>query len=82
MNHIKQTLKKITQGIKAIDSTGTQLLASSLEKLLHSIVSSYLNNSALLIQHIGKTMMTSLENQLNRGFKMSSSAKIANRHKD
>ena len=69
MNHVKQTLKKMAQGIKPIDSFGTQLPTSGLEILLHSFVFSHLNYSALIIQHIRKHMMTSLEKQLCWGLK-------------
>ena len=64
MNHVKQTLKKMAQGINTIDSKGTQLPTSSLKLLLDSIVWSHCNYSTLYIQHIIKPMMTSLEKQL------------------
>ena len=57
----------MTQGIKAIDSIGTQLLTSSLEILLPSIVLSHLSYSALFTQHIKKPLLTSLEMQLSWG---------------
>ena len=54
MYQVKQTLKKMVQGIKTIDSFGTQLPTSCAEVLLHSIILSHLNYSALFIQHIRK----------------------------
>ena len=65
MNHVKQTLMKMAQGIKNIDSIGTQLPTSSLKILLHSIVLSHLIYSALFFQHTSKPLKTSLEKQLN-----------------
>ena len=38
MDHVKQFLKKMAQGIKTIESIGTQLPTSSSEILLHSNV--------------------------------------------
>ena len=67
MNRVKQTLKKMAQ--ETIVSIGILLPTSSLEFLLHSIVLSHLNHSALFIQHIRKPMMPSLEKQLNWGLK-------------
>ena len=55
----------MTQGIKTIDSIGTQLPTSSLEILLPSIVLSHLSYSALFTQHIEKPLLSSLEKQLN-----------------
>ena len=57
----------MAQWIKTVDSNRSQFLKSSLEMLLHSIVLSHFNDSALFIQHIRKPMLISLENQLNWG---------------
>ena len=77
MNHIKQRLMKMTQGIKTLDSIGTELPTSSLETLPHSFLLSHLNISAHFIQLVRKPMMSSLKKQLNSGLKKCFSAQIA-----
>ena len=69
LNHVKQTLKKMSQWIQKKDSIGTQLPTSGLEISLHSNILSHLNYSVLFNQHIRNLKINSLEKQLNWGLK-------------
>ena len=58
----------MAQGIKTIDTIGQQLPTLSLVSLLHCLVLSHLDYSAILIQ-INATLMLSLEKQLKWALK-------------
>ena len=64
-DQIKTILQKMAQGIKAIDTIGQQLPTLSLVALLHCIVLSHLDCSAIFFKQINATLMLSLEKQLN-----------------
>ena len=58
---IKTILQKMAQGIKTIDTIGQQLPTLSLVALLHGLVLTHLDFSAIFSQQINATMMLSLE---------------------
>ena len=66
---IKTILQKMAQGIKTIDTIGQQLPTLSLVALLHCLVLSHLDYSAIFLQQINATLMLSLEKQLNWALK-------------
>ena len=66
---IKKILQKMAQGIKTIDTIGQQLPTLSLVALLHCLVLSHLDYSAIFLQQINATLMLSLEKQLNWALK-------------
>ena len=66
---IKTILQKMAQGIKTIDTIGQQLPTLSLVALLHCLVLSHLEYSAIFFQQINATLMLSLEKQLNWALK-------------
>ena len=66
---IKTILQKMAQGIKTIDTIGQQLPTLSLFALLHCLVLSYLDYSAIFLQKINAILMLSLEKQLNWALK-------------
>ena len=59
----------MVQGIKTIDTIGQQLPTLSLVALLHCLVSSHLDYSAIVLTQINATLMLSLEKQLNWALK-------------
>ena len=59
----------MAQGIKTIDTIGQQLPTLSLVALLHCLVLSHLDYSAIFLIHINATLMLSLEKQLNWALK-------------
>ena len=59
----------MAQGIKTIDTIGQQLPTLSLVALLHCLVLSRLDYSAIFLQQINATLMLSLEKQLNWALK-------------
>ena len=66
---IKTILQKMAQGIKTIDTIGQQLPTLSLVALLHCLVLSHLDYSAISLIQINATLMLSLEKQLNWALK-------------
>ena len=65
----KTILQKMAQGIKTIDTIGQQLPTLSLDALLHCLVLSHLDYSAIFLIQIKATLMLSLEKQLNGALK-------------
>ena len=66
---IKTILQKMAQGIKTIDTIGQQLPTLSLVALLHCLVLSHLEYSAIFFQQINATLMLSLEKHFNWALK-------------
>ena len=66
---IKKILQKMAQGIKTIDTIGQQLPKLSLVALLHCLVLSQFDYSAICLIQINATLMLSLEKQLNWALK-------------
>ena len=66
---IKTILQKKAKGIKTIDTIGQQLPKLSLVALLHCLVLSHLDYSAIFLKQINATLMLSLEKQLNWALK-------------
>ena len=62
---IKTILQKIAQGIKTIETIGQELPTLSLVSLLHCLVLSHLDFSAIFLQQIKASLMLSLEKHLN-----------------
>ena len=59
----------MAQGIKTIDTIGQQLPTLSLVALLHCLILSHLDYSAIFLIQINATLMLSLEKQLNWALK-------------
>ena len=66
---IKAFLQKMAQGIKTIDTIGQQLPTLSLVALLHSLILSHLDYSAIFLIQIKATLTLFLEKQLNWALK-------------
>ena len=66
---IKTILQKMAQGIKTIDTIRQQLPTLSLVALLHCLILSHLDYSAIFLIQINATLMLTLEKQFKLGVK-------------